>query len=83
VIAMPTLYVRNLPPELYEQLKEWAATSGRSVNAEVISLLEAEAARRGPGDWLENLKRLAADIDLPEDVVQIGLDAIRAHRDAG
>ena len=36
---MATLYVRDLPEELYEQLKKRAAGEGRSLNQEAIRLL--------------------------------------------
>lgn len=36
---MATLYVRDLPEELYEQLKKRAAQEGRSINQEAIRLL--------------------------------------------
>lgn len=49
---MATLYVRNVPAELYVELQRWADADGRSVNAEVIALLEREAARRrASGSW--------------------------------
>jgi plasmid stability protein len=37
---MPTLYIRNVPPEVYEALKARAKREGRSVNAEALTLLE-------------------------------------------
>jgi plasmid stability protein len=49
---MPTLYVENVPEELYEALRERARRHGKSITAEVISLLaenvptEAELAQR-------------------------------------
>ncbi len=36
---MATLYVRDMPEELYEQLKKRAAGEGRSINQEAIRLL--------------------------------------------
>jgi hypothetical protein len=44
--SVATLYVRNLPAELYEQLQRWAAEHGQSVNAEMIEMLHAEVDRR-------------------------------------
>jgi antitoxin FitA len=44
--GMATLYVRNIPGDLYERLQRWAAERDHSVNAEVIDLLHAEADRR-------------------------------------
>ncbi len=37
---MPTLQIRNLPQEIYDQLKESADNSRRSLNQEAITLLE-------------------------------------------
>ncbi len=36
---MPTLYVREMPEDLYERLREQAAKEGRSINQEAIRLL--------------------------------------------
>jgi len=43
---MATLYVRNVPAELYAELQRWAAESGQSINAVVLDALEQEAVRR-------------------------------------
>ncbi|MBN3869495.1 Arc family DNA-binding protein [Nostoc sp. JL33] len=37
---MATLYVRNLPDDLYVKLQELAVSQHRSINAQVITLLE-------------------------------------------
>lgn len=37
---MPTLYVENVPPELYEALRARAKRNRTSIAAEVMSLLE-------------------------------------------
>jgi len=37
---MPTLYVENVPKELYEALRKRAKRQRRSISAEVLSLLE-------------------------------------------
>lgn len=37
---MATLYVRNLPDDLYAKLQKLAASQHRSINAQVITLLE-------------------------------------------
>lgn len=38
---MPTLYVENVPEDLYDALRQRARVSQRSVSAEVISLLRS------------------------------------------
>lgn len=45
-----TLYVRNLPAQLYDELRRWAEEHGRSVNSEVIDLLHRESERRRATD---------------------------------
>ncbi len=37
---MPTLTVKNIPEELYEQLKRSAALHRRSINSEIIVCIE-------------------------------------------
>lgn len=37
---MPTLTIKKVPPELYERLKERARRHRRSMNSEVLMLLE-------------------------------------------
>ncbi|NJL61761.1 MAG: hypothetical protein HC903_07950 [Methylacidiphilales bacterium] len=37
---MATLYVRNIPDDLYEKLQDLAKRENRSVNAQVITLLQ-------------------------------------------
>jgi len=38
---MPTLYVENVPEDLYEALRSRARASRRSIAAEILALLEA------------------------------------------
>ena len=80
-----TLYVRNVPPGLYDDVKRWAEESGRSVNAEVLALLEREALRRSarPSDWIERLHALRREMPLSDDLGDLAVAAVRAHRDAG
>jgi plasmid stability protein len=68
MIGVSTLYVRNVPPKVYAALKKRAARHGRSLNAEVIEVLEGftEQERRG-ATITEELRRLAEEINLPPD----------------
>lgn len=78
-----TLYVRNVPPKLYEDLKRWATASGRSVNAEMLALLEREAARREQrGDWWRKVQKLRAEIGVSPGGPSAE-DLIREDRDHG
>ncbi|MBW4423812.1 MAG: Arc family DNA-binding protein [Nostoc desertorum CM1-VF14] len=52
---MATLYVRNLPDDLYAKLQELAASEHRSINAQVITLLEQ--ALKTEAQQIEDQKR--------------------------
>lgn len=51
---MPTLYVRNVPADLYERLRREAASSRRSLGAEAVELLSRSLSPRS-GVSLESL----------------------------
>lgn len=60
---MPTLVVKNVPEPLHERLKEQAQAHHRSVNKEVVALIEqgvlAPRAARRPARPLPPLVRLS------------------------
>lgn len=37
---MPTITVKNIPPDIYEKLKRAAEASRRSINSEIIACIE-------------------------------------------
>ena len=43
---MPAITVKNIPPDLYERLKESAAANRRSLNSEIIACIEQAVASR-------------------------------------
>jgi len=55
-----TITVKNIPPELYERLKMSAALHHRSINSEVIALIEASIAakKRKPEDFLASARAI-------------------------
>jgi plasmid stability protein len=61
---MPTLYVENVPADLYRALRERASSHRKSIAAEVLALLEeniptrAELARRK--EFLRRVQRMHA-----------------------
>ena len=82
--AMATLYVRNVPADVYAELQAWAEESGRSVNAEMLALLERErAARRVHTGWVEELVQTSKELGLTREDAKLAIQAIREHRDAG
>lgn len=59
---MTTVTVKNIPPELYEKLKQAAAQNRRSINREIIACIE-RAVRSQPLDpeqFLALARRLRA-----------------------
>ena len=81
---MATLYVRNVPQEVYAELQRWAARSGRSVNAEVLALLEREAdERRKTEGWFDEVRRLRKELGLTTEDADLMISAIREDRDRG
>ena len=80
---VPTLHVRNVPPEVYEALRARASREGRSMNAEVIAILRrVVASRRDPDDLIEDLRRFRDRVRLPADAPRPE-ELIREDRDAG
>ena len=63
---MATLYVENVPDELYDALRERAKLHRRSITAEVLALLEVniptEKELRRRADLLRKLDRLSASV---------------------
>jgi plasmid stability protein len=47
--SMPTLTIRNVPPELHDAIKQRARRNRRSVNQEVIAELSEAAGNPGGG----------------------------------
>jgi len=59
---MATLYVENVPDELYEALRSQAKARRRSIAAEVLALLEENvptaAEMKARREWVRHLARL-------------------------
>lgn len=81
---MPTLFVRGVPPELYESLRDRARREGRSINAETIALLRRALLTvrdELPLDVLERLRRsreefaISPEAPPPEQLIREDRDA--------
>ena len=57
---MPTMTIKNIPDDLYQQLKRYAEINRRSLNSEVISCIERVVRSRKvrPEEFLERARRL-------------------------
>jgi plasmid stability protein len=75
-----TLYVRDVPERLYKRLRARARRNGRSLNAEVLELIDEAVLRELTSDEItDRLAELAAEIDLPPDAPKPE-DIIREER---
>jgi plasmid stability protein len=75
------LYVRDVPEELYEHLQARALRNGRSLNAEVLELIDEAVLRElASNEITDRLAQLASEIDLPPDAPRPE-DIIREERD--
>jgi plasmid stability protein len=56
---MATLHVRNVPDDLYQQIRERADAGSRSLSAEVVVLLSRALDEKGPsvGELLTEVRR--------------------------
>ena len=84
-MRVPTLYIRNVPPEVYDALKARAKREGRSVNAEALRILEDVAkweSTRSETPLIEQFRELARSIGYPADAPRPE-EIIRKARDAG
>ncbi len=57
---MPTITLKNIPPEIYEKLKRAAQISHRSINSEIIACIERAVSSQeiDPELVLANARRL-------------------------
>ena len=64
---MPTLYVENVPRDLYEALRKRAKSQRRSIAAEVLALLEhhvpTEKELKRRREFVDRLRKL--DVSIP------------------
>jgi antitoxin FitA len=78
---MAAFHVRDISPELLEKLRRRALREGRSMNAEILTILERELERPSLDEWLRGLDELReryanGPLDPPPEVL------IREDRDS-
>mgnify|MGYP006295656591 CR=1 FL=1 len=64
---MANITVKNIPDDLYEQLKEYAAMNYRSLNNEIIVCIEkaVRSRRYNTETFLDRIQRVRRRIKLP------------------
>jgi plasmid stability protein len=79
--AMANLTIKKLPDPLYRQLKKYAQRQGRSLNAEVIHILQSDVSERERFEKMrqsnKDLERLVASLPPMSDSTPL----IREDRD--
>jgi antitoxin FitA len=79
---MATLYVRDMPDDLYARLRDEARGSRRSIGAAAIEILQTELRERGEltvGELIERARKVRARAARPATVSVA--DEIRADRE--
>lgn len=71
----------RLPDDLYARLRKKAGAEGRSINAEIVSILERELARPDPTEFMRKLDELRSRWTIPPGA-PMPEDIIRADRDS-
>ena len=80
-MGMPAVHIRDVDEAVLATLRELARENSRSLNAELVAILEERAARhRQRGEITRRLAEIAARINLPPDAPKPE-DLIRADRD--
>ena len=61
-LSMPAITVKNIPPDIYERLRQSAESNRRSINSEIIACIEQAVRSRevDPDLLLANARRLRA-----------------------
>ena len=82
---MPTLYVENVPAELYSALRKLARDQRRSLAAQVISILEqhvpTESELKRRRDFFKKLQDFRLSVERPEGSFPTSEEIIREDRD--
>ncbi len=62
---MPTITVKNIPEDVYERLKEQAKRNRRSINSEIITLMERAVMsyRIDPEEILESARAIRESLN--------------------
>ena len=83
MIDVPTLYIRNVPKDVYDALRQQAKERGTSISSEALAILE-DALRWKRRSWDEVMASLEAnakeigfgpDWPAPEDVIREDRDS--------
>jgi antitoxin FitA len=58
---MSAIQVKNVPPELHDELRRRAAAEGKTVGEVILEALRREMRQRSMREWLDNLAETTKD----------------------
>jgi plasmid stability protein len=56
------IQVKNVPPELHEELRRRAAAEGKTVGEVILESLRRDLRRQSMREWLDGLRELNGDL---------------------
>ena len=64
---MPNITVKNIPKDLYDDLKQQARLNHRSINNEIIFCIKRslKSERLDPKEFLDQLEKLHSTLEIP------------------
>lgn len=74
---MSTLYIRDVPDEVADELKRRAATEGTSLSALVTDMLTDIVRRPGNGEILRRVREEIGEVAVDREAVRAALDSAR------
>lgn len=74
---MPSIQIKNVPPEVHRVLRIRAAEAGQSLQEYLLALLSQQAAEQTPAEVFDRISRERSGGSLPLD---FAVEVIREHR---
>ena len=78
---MAAFHLRNIPDDLYTRLRVRAASDGRSVNSEILAILDRELSKPSDEEFMRRLDELRSRWTIPPGA-PLPEDLIREDRDS-
>ena len=60
--GMSAIQVKNVPPELHDELRRRAAAEGKTVGELILESLRRDLRKREMREWLDHLKEINKDL---------------------
>ena len=77
---MSAIQVKNVPPDLHDELRRRAAAEGKTVGEVILEALRRDLRSREMRDWLERIKELRPDPPVSRAEVHAAWEEARAER---